>query len=583
VELYRDLVRILSKDDSPNDREFCKQLGVLIGANPEEGLEYYICHLDAINWFIKINSHLYRQGKHLIPHSEFDILFHFCCPVEIEAEFPASIFHLGHRWGLIGHGFESSDLFFPLVRVLLLADPHGPIGVDALESLSETDFLYEDLKLAIKKSLKHGFSLHDSEVVENVKKHFNLTISPVDKTINIEGQLGLASKKNIKSELIFWEALEADPKKHLTPFFKAIFLLIISRSGSLIQWMGGEWDQEFQFLCKGLGLQVREMPRLNLSLLTDSRVRENILLSPAKSERVRFDEVIEDLKPYLEEELSFEDIVEIAKSVQKKRKDRIRSTARVYLALKELRMPSHFSEITRIHNRMFLDWQEPEGAIQSYLERQEYGIFATEEDGVFWLREFQNAVNRQSLSDEIEEIVAMIYANTNRPVSKQSILVELSRRRHTVNENSVNAYLYGSRKLKRVGTGLFIPKTEKELEEEEQRNEQINRAVNQFVASRDAEKHDQDIDQKKHYFATFRCVKCGHHESELVMEGRWLYLQCAQCKNKIKYPAGLWGINTTIPCPDCGNHIQIRFHPRYGPYFKCVKCEKWYGTQKFLG
>jgi len=576
------LIRTLYHDDSPEEKQFIHDQGQLIFRSEVDNTEYYLLQEDAISWLVDLNIHLARKKIWRIEKDQFHRLFRVICPNNIRAEFPASFIHLGHRLGLIGNDFEESFLFFPIARVLGLCRTHLELGIRVFTNLSQDGLEHHSGDEDIRRLIDQGFSKHKDEEIAAVKEREGLTCKRKQKLRQMAKQLGLSAEGVRRRELKFWDAIERNPDYYLQSFYRAFLALIVSRSGSLLQITDGEWDLEFLFLGKCLGLSMRTLPNIGLTILSKKNTTEHELLNKEKAIRVQFEDAISDTKQQFENQFSFEDIVAIGKRIQRNRQDRIKSTARVYLCLKQLGKPAHYSEVAKVHNQIFPQFKTSENNIHSYLSRQEYGVVWTGERGIFGLREFGSARPQMTISERIFEIVSRIHEETERPVSYNTVLVELARYRNNVKENTVRAGLSNNRKIKKVGRQGFVPRTEAEIEVESRRDTLLHSAVASFISGMNANDPMEYAPSEVGHLALFRCTKCGNHESKLIYENRLLLMQCTRCDEKIKYPSGMWGVHTTIPCPKCGNDFTIGFHQRYGPYLKCRKCGFWDRIEKHL-
>ena len=90
------------------------------------------------------------------------------------------------------------------------------------------------------------------------------------------------------------------------------------------------------------------MEEINLLIISEELDKRDSIFSKEKNFRLDFDEVFSDVRKTFKTKLSMNDLVDIGKRILRYRTNRIKSTQRVYLALREIGKSAHYSEIAKI-------------------------------------------------------------------------------------------------------------------------------------------------------------------------------------------------------------------------------------------
>jgi hypothetical protein len=553
---------------------------VIFWGSENNARKYFIFKNDLFRWFISLNIKLARQKIFRITNINFVNLFKSISPKEELDDCPREIITFGHRYGLIGYDYDSAFHFFPLIRLLTLTEKDLELSINTLREVNFKDLFTENLEKTIGDLFDFGLSLHKPDLVSVVKKREGLSTGRVIKLRQIAKLSDFSPEGIRRKELQFWGRLNQQPDKFLKPFLKALILLIMNRSGSLIQYINGDKELIFKFLCKCSGIKLVELPNIDLIIFDQISSKIQSVFSKKNYFKLDFGDVVTDLREVFDNEISFEDLIDISKRILNYRRLKVQATQRVCLTLKKINRPAHYSEIAEIHNNIFPENSTSEHNIHSYLLREELGVVYVGVRGTFALKEWGYKRPEMKLYDQVESIVNSVFEKTKRPVSFNTICAELGKCRSLVNLNSIKMSIYLNPKLERIENTKFIPKDEKKFAESIINLEKTEKVFSQFVNNTIA--YEQVQSKESFYYAIWKCENCKSMKSDIFEKSKFVYLKCTSCNYERKYPSGIWGIHTNIPCSKCKNDCVIGFHPKYGPYLKCKKCGFWDKINKYL-
>jgi len=212
---------------------------------------------------------------------------------------------------------------------------------------------------------------------------------------------------------------------------------------------------------------------------------------------LNIDKITSNLSEIYGLNLSFNDLFDIAKRIYEYRGKKLNSKQRVYLTLKRIGKPAHYSFITELHNQLFSDYQRNENSIHSYLNyARNLGIVWIGIRGTFALEEWGYKQAEKGLFDIIHEIVERKYKETGKPVSYNVIQAEIGKYRKLINANSFYISVYSNPKIKKVGKNSFIPKDKVKDEEDSDKGNHLDEILKDFI-SENSESYLEADDLKK--------------------------------------------------------------------------------------
>ncbi|RLC41532.1 MAG: hypothetical protein DRH44_07315, partial [Candidatus Coatesbacteria bacterium] len=219
-----------------------------------------------------------------------------------------------------------------------------------------------------------------------------------------------------------------------------------------------------KFITKTIEIPIQNISQLNKSIICNKIDIKNIKDNRIVIDYLKMSILIDN---YVGTELSKEEVIELANDFIKYNMKKLKSCERVYAALYLLKRPSHYSEITEIHNKLFPNKILTEHNTHATLDRCEnVGIVWVGVRGTYALKEWGYEKPSKTLFDTVSLIVKKIYEKTGRPVSMATIKSEIGKYRKIINPNSLIIATQCNKKIKQITKDKFIPH-ENELESED--------------------------------------------------------------------------------------------------------------------
>jgi len=158
---------------------------------------------------------------------------------------------------------------------------------------------------------------------------------------------------------------------------------------------------------------------------------------------------------------------------------RLYKAQKVYLALKSIGRPAHFTEIAESYHSLFPEDQDTEHNIHAKLIYNSYGVVWIGIKGTYALEEWGYERPSLTLFNTVIEIVERKYAETGTPVPYSVVLAELGKYRKVINPSSVVFATYRNPRLTQIEGDYFIPKPIEEFETDAAAGE-LDRILQEF-------------------------------------------------------------------------------------------------------
>lgn len=159
-------------------------------------------------------------------------------------------------------------------------------------------------------------------------------------------------------------------------------------------------------------------------------------------------------------------------------------TQRVYIALRSIGRPAHYSGITEVHNSLFPDCPASERNIHAALSREQHGVVWIGVRGTFALKEWGYERPSKSLFEAVTEIVEKKFKETGKPVPFTVIAAEISKYRKIVKPSSLVFAAHCNANLRRVSKDFFIPKGSDDQTQEEISLDELDKILQEFRKQR---------------------------------------------------------------------------------------------------
>ncbi len=155
---------------------------------------------------------------------------------------------------------------------------------------------------------------------------------------------------------------------------------------------------------------------------------------------------------------------------------------KVYLALRSIGRPAHFSEVTEVHNSLFPDRPASENSVHAALCLEELGIVWIGVRGTFALKEWGYRHPSKGLYESVAEIARRKFKETGKPVPFTVIVAEMGKYRRIVRQASLIFAVHLNPNLQQVSKNRFVPKAAGKNNDEFSKHE-LDKVLREFEES----------------------------------------------------------------------------------------------------
>ncbi|MEM4725225.1 MAG: sigma factor-like helix-turn-helix DNA-binding protein [Candidatus Hadarchaeum sp.] len=422
--------------------------------------KYFIYNASLYRWFARLS---FRLAANKVTRVNSEMFARLVSASLVSTgrwdKFPAGCITFGQRYGFVGPAYDPNQYVFPLANVLSFLSPRAlEIARRVLESLAEICDDTAHLESFLHKSLMEGFSNFNARVRKVIEARGGLTKGRKKTLEEIGKELHISRERVRQLESKFWDTLTGPKEQVLEPFIAALLCDVMVNHGSCVLKADSEQAPLRRFIFKCAGVPEVRVPGVNIIILgaqpTQFCLPKSIITFPNFiSSQCLLDIVDAERKLCLINS----DIVTITESITQFAMRRLTKTQKVYLALRAIGKPAHYSNICEVYNSMFPDDKISEYNIHALLSRQEHGVVWIGIRGTFALREWGYEPPEKTLCDSVTEIVRHNFEKTGKPVPFDVIRAEIGKYRQVVNPRSLTIATHCNPALRRVSKSLFVP------------------------------------------------------------------------------------------------------------------------------
>ena len=265
---------------------------------------------------------------------------------------------------------------------------------------------------------------------------------------------------------------------------------LMRRQGSLVLDLENDGTTMLKFLAKLLGISYTQATGIGYALLGFSASDLTQLNLPSSNvESTSLDLVATSLDRGALSRLGRADVINLSQQIATIGYENLTKSDRVYITLRNLGEPAHFTRVAETYNLLFPDDQMTVRNVHAILSRggepsmERFGIVWTGVKGTYALRE--NGYERPALGifEAVTKIVLDKFEQTGRPVHISVITTELGKYRQAVNPASLALATGVNSCIKQVSKDYFIPKDPtEEGKEAEYSGSGLDSVLRQFQA-----------------------------------------------------------------------------------------------------
>lgn len=453
--------------------------------------------LDSVlfRWFSHLNVRLAQARQFRLSERQVAILMSHLREDGKWDSPPTEAIRWGRSLGLIGSCYTPGQYVFPLAWLLSFMSLSSiQIAADVLKDFAEKRRWKGPLKKLLEESLQNGFSqfIHQAVHTEIAKKAVHVVkarealLTGTKTTLEQLGTtFGLTRERIRQLEKEFWYTLSRS-KRMRRSFLIALVCDFMDESGSLIVSTTSQKAPLRRFLVKCGGIPHVELLHIGLLILVALPKHLTSLKFPKSiSKKTDADAIANRLDSKDQVSLFDSDVKILAESMAnflsesmaKFRRKPLRATDRVYLALRAIGRPAHYSEVADVNNFLFPDHLATDRNIHAALSREQHGVVWIGVRGTFALKEWGYEHPSKSLFETVTEIVKKKYKRTRKPVRFAVIMAEIGKYRRFVKPSSLTIAAHCNPNLRSIFKDSFIPKGPNDKVQDEISADQLDKIL----------------------------------------------------------------------------------------------------------
>lgn len=395
---------------------------------------------------------------------------------------PSQVIKFGQSFGFISSTYTSGQYVFPMAHILsFMSYSRMKVASAVLKNIVEMPKVDIDSEQLLSKLVEEGFSGFSPKISQIVKAREGLLEGAKMTLEQIGNNLRLTRERIRQIEAEFWKRIQHPQSRSIRYFIEALLFSVMHKQGSLIIRNSSLQASLTKFIVKSVNIPYTEFPHTGISILGASKTNITILKSTEWfSKEIDANAIAARLKSEGQFCLIDSDLMIIAENITRVRQKHLTKGQGVYLALKAIGKPAHYTEITQVYDSLFPDYPSTEHTIHAVLSREIPGIVWIGVRGTYALVEWGYERPSKTLFDAVTEIVERKYLETSKPVPFQIIVAEIGKYRQIVRPSSLIIAAQCNPCLKRVYRDCFIPKASDDQTQEEISAEELDKILREF-------------------------------------------------------------------------------------------------------
>ncbi|MCE2462863.1 MAG: hypothetical protein J4F46_02970 [Dehalococcoidia bacterium] len=410
---------------------------------------------------------------------------------------PIAAVDFGRQFGFVGSAWSSGHYVFPLAYILSnMTQPLRQLSGTILETFECAEKRELVLKQSLADAIKSGLSHFNQRAIEVIKGREGLP--PYNKmTLEQLGAIQGVTRERIRQiESKFWRRLSSEPITRsnypiILAFLTGLLVEIIRCRGTLVVNTESEQTALVVFLSRCLSIPQTEIGRL--VVLGVSNIDLSILAQlNSITQQIDPDVIATQLDAGNLAFLPAGDLEQIAQTNAIDKTGKLTKVDKVYLTLKNIGEPVHFSDVTEVYNYLYPQDHMTERNIHAVLSRcahpdsEQHGIVWVGLRGTYALKEWGYERPSLSIFDAVAEIVEEKYEQTGqKPVPIAVIQAEIGKYRQVVNSTSLVIAIQCNPRLEQVFKDTFVPKDLSEQSRQEIAEDETDRILKEFQSELD--------------------------------------------------------------------------------------------------
>ncbi|MCK4430793.1 MAG: hypothetical protein KAW19_05770 [Candidatus Aminicenantes bacterium] len=429
----------------------------LLADSPEE--DRFLLDSTLFQWFVRLNLKLAKIKKfRLTEHQLASTLNHLRRDGRWDSV-PIEVVRWGQSLGLICKAYTKGHFIFPLARILsIIKSENLAIVTRLLLDFCENKIWMISIKKLLKESIKDGFSKFLDQISYIVQNREGLRTGKKVTLQELGEYYNLTRERIRQLEEKFWN-LVYSRERYREPFLTAFLYDFIDNSGSLIIDINSRKVALRGFLSKCAGIPQVEFSEIGLiALATSSRDVGSLKSSNLIQNNINPEFIANFLESSSKISFPSKDIRKLAKKIALLRQSKLTKAQMVYLALRAIGKPAHYTTVVRIYNSLWPEHAMSEHNVHAVLSRQIYGIVWIGIKGTYALKEWGYERPSMTIFETVTKIVRKKYEEIGAPVPETVIIAEMGKYRRQINATSMVLAIHCNPELKKISKYTFIPR-----------------------------------------------------------------------------------------------------------------------------
>jgi RNA polymerase sigma factor (sigma-70 family) len=393
---------------------------------------------------------------------------------------PHDYIEFGQNHGLLNH-LEGQDRYnFPLSTVM---SSFGQYNIEMarqyLLGRSHDSDITPEFEESILRRLRNALEgLLDSRQQYVILRRYGILGFDAMTLEEVGQELGLTRERIRQIEVRCWKRMRHPSRRSFRSELVSLLLIyVLNRNGSLLL-TSPNIRRGIEFICEYLNVPIRTFPHINIMSIGDVSSSFDLpddIWVDLSNLRTN----VRNFLSALPLQLTQKDVEEISDLLIPIVVKRLTKTQKIYLVLKKIGRPAHFSEVTDMYTQMFPGEHTTEHSVNAALLREKHGVVWIGSKGTFALEEWGYQRPTCSLMDTIAQIVEQRYQGTGKPVPFVVIQAEIGKYRKLVNPASLVLASYCNPRLQTVDGLCFLPR-EEASDEQEVADSELDRILREF-------------------------------------------------------------------------------------------------------
>ena len=358
-------------------------------SQPGWGPECFLPEREMFKWWAGLNLRLATIQQSRLTERQLTVAMNSLRPDSIWFAPPVDILDYGRHFGFVADAWTPGFYVFPFAHLL---GQSPPMFRKAFYSFAFTEARNTAMQQPVSEAIESMLSsiaprtAHIIRVREGLPPYDKLTLAEL-------GEIHGCTRERIRQiESKFWKKMKHPLVKERPFLIQALIAELARRRGSLVLDTTQKETAGVRFLAKCLGVPLGNVRLINTVILG---VSEFNLPTPETFPSIAAKIDVQGIGELLEAgEFAFlarDNIGKIAAAIAQHNLGRLNKAERVYLALRNIGKPAHFTEVAATYNLLFPDELSSERNVHAVLTRRDIdqygmvwigeGVYALTEDG----------------------------------------------------------------------------------------------------------------------------------------------------------------------------------------------------------